>query len=155
MKTILLFFLAILFSFFSYGQYIQLLETNKKVVLKFLEAWNNHDSIGLAALFTDDLVYRDNAFNAEKRTKAKLITFVNSTIKGVPDFRLDPVNFVVSDSTAVVEWIWTGTFTGGWGANYPANGKAFKVRGNSVMIIKDGLIRRNYDYYDKEPFRNK
>jgi hypothetical protein len=58
-------------------------------------------------------MHQDMAFGFELKTRKELIGFINGTIKGIPDFKLEPENFIANDSLVVIEWIWTGTFKGG------------------------------------------
>jgi steroid delta-isomerase-like uncharacterized protein len=152
-KTSLLTCACLVSLIFGCNNQSQLIEKNKSIAEQFTQLWTNHDSIKLASLFAKDFIYRDMAFGMESKTREQLISFVNGTIKGVPDFKIVPTTIVANDSIVSIEWKWTGTFVGGWGPDYPGNNKSFNIQGVSVVKIKNGLITRNYDYYDKEPFR--
>ena len=104
-------------------------------------------------MFAKDLIYRDMCFGLESKTKEQLIKFVNMTIKAVPDAKMVATKIVASESFVMATWTWTGTYTGGWGPDFPVNNKPFTVYGMSVLEIENGLIKSNYDYYDKDPFR--
>ena len=133
----------------------RLVENNKAIALLFAQVWSSHDSVKFSTLFAKDFIYRDMPFGLESKTKNQIINFVNITVKAVTDLKMTPISIIASDSMAVVEWIWTGTYIGGWGPEYPGNNKPFTIRGVSIMEIENGLIKRNYDYYDKDPFRKK
>ena len=155
MKKTIPFSLVILILFIVIGCNNQnnLIEKNKEIAKKLFAAWSSHDSIKLASLFTDNLIYHDTPFGLESKTKQQLVNFVNVTIKAVPDAKIVPSNMVASEDFVMVTWTWTGTYIGGWGPDYPGNSKPFSINGMSVLEIENGLIKNNYDYYDKDPFR--
>ena len=129
-------------------------EENKAIAKQFIEAWDNHDSVKVASLYSDNFIYQDMTFGFKiSNNKNELIRFVNGTIKGVPDLHFKVNSVIASDSISSIEWTWTGTFSGGWGENYPANNKSFAIQGVTVMNIKNGLITFSKDYYDNKPFR--
>jgi len=131
------------------------IEKNKAIAKEFIEAWNNHDSLKVASLFPATFLYRDMALNMKITSNPKLISYVRGTVKGAPDLTFQATSLMASDTMAMVEWTWKGTFSGGWGARYPASNKPFTIQGISVMVIKNGQIIRNYDYYDGDFFRKK
>jgi steroid delta-isomerase-like uncharacterized protein len=130
------------------------IEKNKTIAKEFIEAWDNHDSIKVTSLYSDNFIYQDMAFGFKiSGNKNELKSFVDGTIKGAPDLHFKINSVIASDSMAAAEWTWTGTFTGGWGDDYPANNKPFIIQGVSIMKIENGLIKRSSDYYDNNPFR--
>jgi steroid delta-isomerase-like uncharacterized protein len=128
------------------------IENNKAIAKQFIEAWSNHDSIKVASLYADKFLYQDKAFISTHRSKEKLISFVHGTVKGIPDLVFEYTNVTASDSLAAIEWIWKGTFTVGWPPYYPGTNTPFKIQGVTFFVIKDGLITRSTDYYDKMTF---
>ena len=131
-----------------------LIENNKAIARQFIEAWDNHDSVKVASLYSDNFIYQDMTFGFKiSDNKNELKRFVNGTIKGAPDLHFKINSIIASDSITAIEWTWTGIFTGGWGENYPANNKSFTIQGVSVMKIENGLITHSKDYYDNKPFR--
>jgi steroid delta-isomerase-like uncharacterized protein len=143
--------LLLLFSFPSFAQNSRI-EENKVIAKQFIEAWNNHDSVKVASLFTPTCLYRDMAFNTKFTTNLKLISFVHRTVAGAPDLTFRVTSVMASDTMATVEWIWKGTYNGSWVPNSSAN-IPFTILGVSVLVIKNGQIIRNYDYYDGDSFR--
>lgn len=127
-------------------------EQNKAIAQKFIDLWTNHDSIGIANLYADKFVGEDLAFGVKITDKPGVVSFVNGTVRGVPDLEFISTSIIASDSMAMVEWIWKGTFTIGFLPNYPGTNKPFSVRGASVMNIRNGKIIRLSDYYDKNTF---
>lgn len=158
MKTsFILIYLGILQIIFSDGCFAQnrIIEENRAIARKYIEAWNIHDSITVASLFPDTFLYQDIALNMKTTTNPKLISFVKGTVQGAPDLTFQVNSVIASDTMAMVEWTWKGTFTGGWGIKYPATNKPFTIQGVSVMVIKNGKIIRNFEYYDGDFFRKK
>jgi steroid delta-isomerase-like uncharacterized protein len=128
------------------------IENNKSIAQQFIETWSNHDSIKVASLYAENFLYQDKAFTSTFKTKEKLISFVNGTVKGIPDLVFVPTSVIANDTMAMIEWIWKGTFTVGWLPNYPGTNKPFQIQGVTVFQIKNGLITRSTDYYDKNSF---
>ncbi len=121
---------------------------NETIAKKYVEAWNNYDSVKVASLFADNFKYEDIAFNMQvSGTRDTLIRFVHSTISAIPDAHMEIASIIANDSMAVVEWIWKGTVPKVWFPN-DSTTKKFTARGVSVMEIQDGLIKRNTDYYN-------
>lgn len=50
------------------------------------------------------------------------------------------LTIIANEKKASVEWIWNG--------RYPKTNEEFNIKGVSIMLIKDGLIVENKDYWD-------
>jgi len=104
-------------------------------------------------LFAENSIYEEVASGRSYKTRENIATYIGSTISGIPDTKFKTVSILANDSLAVVEWIWKGTNSVGWAdMGLPATNKYFELRGLSIMVIKNGLITRNSDYWDWSTF---
>jgi steroid delta-isomerase-like uncharacterized protein len=128
-------------------------ENNASIARSFMEAWSAHDLDGLTSLFADDCLYEEVASGRTYTTKEGIAEYARATIAGVPDTEFAIVTVVADSRVAAVEWVWRGTNTVGWPSmGLPASGRAFELRGLSIIEIEDGLIVRASDYWDWSTF---
>jgi steroid delta-isomerase-like uncharacterized protein len=79
--------------------------------------------------------------------------FFRELFAAFPDFTMTVGRIVADDSTAVVQWKATGTFTGsGSFQGIAPTGRPVEIRGVDVMEIADGLVQHNTIYYDGATF---
>jgi len=130
-----------------------LIQRNKAVANLFIEYLNLHDVEKFTSLFAENSIYEEVASGRNYKTPEKIAIYIGSTISGIPDTKFETINILANDSLAVVEWIWKGTNSVGWTEmGLPATNKYFELRGLSIMVIKNGLITRNSDYWDWSTF---
>lgn len=110
---------------------------------KWIAAWNSRSPDKMIPLFTDDIFYEDVAFGEVSHGAAELRKFFASEFEGVPDLELKLVGASVHNGHGTVEWVFSGTDRGIY-----KTGKKFRVRGVSVIDLRDGKISRNLDFYD-------
>jgi steroid delta-isomerase-like uncharacterized protein len=72
--------------------------------------------------------------------------FFRELFAAFPDFTMTVARIVADDTTAVVQWHATGTFTGGPFQGIAPTGRGVEIRGVDVMEVSDGLIQRNTVY---------
>ena len=114
---------------------------------------NSHDVNKFTSLFAEQCLYEEIASGRSYTNRDKISVYIGSTISGIPDTKFETVNILAYDSIAVVEWIWKGTNSVGWtDIGIPATNKYFELRGISIMLIENGLIKRNSDYWDWNSF---
>lgn len=124
---------------------------NETIAKSFAEAWSTHDIDKLTSLFTEDCLYEEVATGKKYVNKKAIAEYANYTISGIPDTKFEIVSIITSDNMATIEWIWKATNTVGW-PGAPPTKKYFEIRGVSVMVIEDNLIKRNSDYWDLNTF---
>jgi len=130
-----------------------LIQINKTIAKSFIETLNSHDINKFTELFAENGIYEEIASGRSYRTREKIAIYIGSTISGIPDTKFETINILATDSLAVVEWIWKGTNSVGWAEmGLPATNKYFELRGLSIMVIENGLITRNSDYWDWDTF---
>lgn len=126
---------------------------NETIAKSFIKYWDEHDVEKLISLFSDSCLYEEVARGIKYSDKDGISGYVKSTLSGIPDSKVEIVTIVSNDNMSVVEWIWKGTNSVGWPSmGIPATNKYFEVRGVSVMVIEDNLIKRNSDYWDWNTF---
>lgn len=126
---------------------------NLLIAKSFIEYLNLHDANKLTSLFADQCLYEEVASGRSYNSRDKIAYYISATIAGIPDTKFDVINMVANDSIAVIEWLWKGTNSVGWdNMGLPATNKYFELKGTSVMVIKNGLITRNSDYWDWNSF---
>ncbi|MBS1840329.1 MAG: ester cyclase [Acidobacteria bacterium] len=122
-------------------------ETAKPATLPIAEswiaAWNSHDPAKWATYFTPDIYYEDVTFGEISRGSAEAGKFAGSLFTEVPDLKLELVEAHMEGNHGSIQWVLTGTDKGVY-----KTGKPFKVRGVSVIAVKNGKISRSLDYYD-------
>lgn len=74
--------------------------------------------------------------------------FFEELFAAFPDFDAEVERIVADDTTAVVQWHWQGTFSGGRFQNMDPTGRRMALRMVDVMSIEGGLIRQNTVYFD-------
>lgn len=143
------YFIIILLAIAIFGCTNKKISENETIARSFSEAWSTHDIEKLTSLFTEDCLYEEVASGNKYTNKKGVEEYVNSIISGVPDTEIEIVTIASNDNMSVVEWIWKGTNSVGWPSmGIPATNKYFELRGVSVMIIENNLIKRNSDYWD-------
>ena len=117
----------------------------------YTATWNTHDIEKMASFFADDCVYENLARGETYRGKEQLKAWAKGAFQAIPDFKLDLTSLFGSEDWLACEWVMTGKLTGDL-PGLPATGKAFSVRGSSIVQLKDGKIVRNADYWDLMTF---
>jgi steroid delta-isomerase-like uncharacterized protein len=118
------------------------------IVERWAAAWNAHSPEQMAALFTDDGVYEDLAFEFVWQGKEGVATWVTITLGGAPDTRVELVYAFQDGDRAAAHWIFSGTHTGQWGPDLPPTGQPFSLPVASLFELEGDLIRRVGDYYN-------
>ena len=108
---------------------------------RFNTVWDAHDIDGIAAMFTDDVIFESSfgtkpyGERAVGRDAAKKLAA--AIFERVPDLRFAEIRHVVTPGFAVVESATTGT---------PAGGKPYEAHIVDVLTIRDGLIAAKRSY---------
>jgi steroid delta-isomerase-like uncharacterized protein len=113
--------------------------------------WSAHDTDGLIALFTADLVYEDKALARAFHGPDELREFVHETVGAFPDVAFEMVSSFATDTHGGAEWIMRGTHTGDL-PGLPATGRAIEIHGASIVEFAGDHIRRCTDYWDQVGF---
>jgi steroid delta-isomerase-like uncharacterized protein len=109
----------------------------------WIAAWNSHDTAKWATYFTSDIYYEDVTFAEISRGSEEAKKFASEFFEAVPDLKLELEGSSVQGDHGSIQWILSGTDKGVY-----KTGKKFKVRGVSIITVKNGKISRSLDYYD-------
>ena len=108
---------------------------------RFNAVWDAHDLDGIAAMFTDDVVF-ESSFGAKPygeramgRDAAKKLAA--AVFERVPDLRFSEIRRVVTPGFAVVESVTTGT---------PVGGKPYEAHIVDLLTLRDGKIAAKRSY---------
>jgi steroid delta-isomerase-like uncharacterized protein len=123
---------------------------------RWAEGWSAHDPRRVAQLYADDCVYEDVPLGAVTRGRRELAAlgrpFPLCGLGGrpqdaFPDFGIELTGGFVAGDRAAMEWVMSGTHARGR-PGVPASGRRFRVRGATVLELRDGRVTRNADYWD-------
>jgi steroid delta-isomerase-like uncharacterized protein len=117
------------------------------IVERWAAALNTRSPEQVAALFTDDGIHEDLAFEFVSEGKEGIATFIMITLASVPDSRVELVDAFQAGDRAAAHWIWSGTYTGEFGPELPATGRPFAVPIASLFELEGDLITYVGDYY--------
>lgn len=117
-------------------------------VRTWLDTYTRGDLDGCMACYTDDVEFEDPIFGERASGKPALRdSFGTFFFTGVTSLRL--MSWTGGPTGGAAEWEWTAN----WGPNrtflgVDASNKRFVVRGVSVLILRDGKIAKQTDYWD-------
>lgn len=118
-------------------------ETNKQLVLAYVEAFNSGDLEALVDLFTPDaLVYGVFGWGGLDQ-----VVPILKEIKGAFALQLHVESMIAEDDVVAVRYVERGTSVGSFRGG-PVTGKSFEVVAMEWFIIKDGKIHRRWGARD-------
>ena len=109
---------------------------------KFFGNFNKHDWGAMASMYTATADFKDPALGVgvHKRTRAQTIAHYTQLSQMIPDVKDSVIQIYPSkDNTVIVEFVSTGT---------APNGEKFTLPLCAIMTIENGLITKDYVYYD-------
>jgi steroid delta-isomerase-like uncharacterized protein len=118
-----------------------------EVVEAFAAGWSAHDPDRFAAMFTDDAVYEDLPLGFVSRGRDEIRQYMRDWLASSADVVMHPVSTFGDEHHGGIEWVFTGTHSGEL-AGIPPTGKAFELRGASVLDLREGGIGGCRDYWD-------
>jgi steroid delta-isomerase-like uncharacterized protein len=111
------------------------------------EAMNSHNLDVIGQLVPPDGV-DDFVPLGEFRGPDAIRGFWAEMFAAFPDFSVTADRIISGDSTVVVQWHASGTFTGGAFQGIHPTGRRVELRGVDVMDISEGKVRRDTIYFD-------
>jgi len=121
----------------------------------YLEAWNAHDADKVASFLDEHVTYDDgNTPAPQKGRDSARRNVVEALFRAVPDCawrRVGPP--IVAPGGVAFQWVRSGTNTGAWNDGGKATGRAFELRGATVLRLHDYKILYQGDYYDPAAMR--
>jgi steroid delta-isomerase-like uncharacterized protein len=110
----------------------------------WIDAWNSHDPDIVIALFSENAVVEDVTLGAVSHGLAEIRDFAVGSFTAFPDIHFDLVNSTLKGGHGTIEWVFSGTDTGGFGGT----GKPSSVHGVTVMDVHGTKLTRETDYWD-------
>jgi ketosteroid isomerase-like protein len=114
-------------------------ETTRMVINRFNDAFNRHDSDGVASLLTEDTVFEDTSPAPDGRRiegKAAVLAFWREWFLRNPDARFEAEEIIVSGDRAVVRWVY----------HKVRNGQPWHLRGVDIFTVRDGKVAAKLAY---------
>lgn len=103
------------------------------------EALEGLDTEKIVAAYHDNFVFEDAASAHRIADKEALRAYFRRLFT-LPKVAFSEVTVYEAEAFAAIEWTWSGA--------KPSSGEAYRVRGASVMELRDGRIARETIYYD-------
>jgi steroid delta-isomerase-like uncharacterized protein len=128
----------------------------ERLLEQWAAGWSAHDPERVASLYTDDCVYEDVPLGAVSRGRRQLQVrgrpfplcgLAARPQDAFPDFGIELTAGFVTGDRAAMEWVMSGTHARGL-PGVPATGRRFRVRGATMLELRDGRVTRNRDYWD-------
>ena len=126
--------------------------TPNRILHTVLAAWRRGNVFESADQFGDQFTFTDHALQLEFKDKDRLIEFLTKSYEFFPDTARTDHTIFSSEDGIISEWTLIATqtepFFGGQMREVP-----IRVRGISVVRIKNGKIMQWSDYYDQPTSR--
>ncbi len=119
-----------------------------RILDAFLAAWWHGNVVEAADQFSDQFTFTDHALGLEFKDKERLTEFLAKAREFFPDTQRTDKTICSSEGGVITEWTLTATlsepFLGGLMRKVP-----IRVRGISVVCIRNGKITQWSDFYDQ------
>lgn len=116
-------------------------------VRAYWKAAETQDLDGGMAAVADDMVLEDVATEQVARGKDEFRK-MGEEWYGATDYSLKVEKLIISGDTFAAEWSVKGRMVKAYGP-WAGNGQEFRMRGASVGQVRDGLVVRCSDYWNK------
>ena len=112
-------------------------------------AFNRHDPAGVAAMYAQEAVVRDQAAGDPIRGRQGVQEYVGGYLNAFPDLRWERVGMEIDGTVAVEQWRVSGTHDGDL-PGLSATHRRMSVDGCSVLHFgADGLVHAEENYWDE------
>jgi steroid delta-isomerase-like uncharacterized protein len=119
---------------------------------RYSAAWNDCDTIAMAELITEDIVWADPALPEPARGIPAVQEFMRTSFRAFPDLRFsepDPPHLTIAGEKIAWAWKMEGTMTGPVDPpGFAPTGASISVDGVDLWTIRDGRIARYRAFYD-------
>jgi steroid delta-isomerase-like uncharacterized protein len=119
---------------------------------RYIGVWNAHDVDGIAALYTDDVVYSDPGHPRVMHGQAEVRGFLRGVFAALPDFTVTPAGPICvtpAAPQALATYTFSGTMLGDWpDLGLAATGSRMSGAGVSNWEFRHELVYAYSTYYD-------
>jgi steroid delta-isomerase-like uncharacterized protein len=120
---------------------------HESLVRDWFAAWNSHDAVAIASLYTPDGTFETVPTGKISRGTNELADTFREIFSDYPDLRCEPQFMFHAADAAFGEFIMSGT-RAGTGSESPPAGKHISVRVGYIIELESGKIKRHIDYFD-------
>jgi steroid delta-isomerase-like uncharacterized protein len=128
------------------------IQDNIKLDEEEIAAWNAHDVERAAAVFSDDVVWRDISNPQPLQGKDGIRQYLHGWFSAFPDIKITITNRVVTEDQVASELDFVGTNTGDLqlapGVTIPATGKMVNGKGTYFVRYNNGKPVEVHSYPD-------
>lgn len=118
---------------------MMMLEENRSLIYKWLEAWINNDVVQIEHLFAQDYTVNGIWIGVEGVKQA--VQFLHTVFS---DISAEPNEIVAEGDKVVLRWTVRGKQQGDF-MGVPPTGKIVELQGINIYHIADAKIRANYE----------
>lgn len=116
---------------------------------ELIDIWQNGNIEDLGAIVSENAIYEAAQQNHAYKGLEQFGSYVGHLSKFSKDLKIDVISTTSSKTTATIEWVMTGIQAQPIpGSIEIATNKEFKVKGVTLIEVKDGLITKATDYMD-------
>jgi steroid delta-isomerase-like uncharacterized protein len=123
----------------------------EKVLRDYFDAGKRRDLSAMSEFYDEDVVL-DLAPIGVMRGKRAYLAYFEEVFAAVPDADFTVVAVVANSASGVVEWRFSGTFSGTPYQGIEPNGRRIELRGMDRFEVRDGKIVKNTAFYDAMQF---
>jgi steroid delta-isomerase-like uncharacterized protein len=126
-------------SLLNFRRKTMLLEENKVLIHKWLDAWINNDVVQIEHLFAQDYTVNGIPIGVEGVKQA--VQFLHTAFS---DISAEPNEMVAEGDKVVLRWTVRGKQLGDF-MGIPPTGKMVELQGINIYHIRDAKIRANFE----------
>jgi steroid delta-isomerase-like uncharacterized protein len=129
-------------------------EENIEAVRRFGEAMTNRDWAAFDDLVAEDCEWTDVPSGQTLHGRDELVALCRTFTTAFPDFRVESLTLIGQGDLVANEWRGRGTHEAplprAGGGDYPPTGRSFARTGVGIVELRDGMIVRYRDYFDRQ-----
>ncbi len=120
---------------------------DNEFITQFMAAWNAHDVHTVTGYYATDYEDVDVARTQSRYGADTVRHTLLYYLSAFPDFAVTLDDAVLNGERIALYWTWTGTQRGTF-MNIPPTGHRVRVRGSSLVTLRDGQIQRAVRIWD-------
>jgi steroid delta-isomerase-like uncharacterized protein len=120
-----------------------------ELAMAYTDAWSSGDVRAVSALYTDDASFAELVLGGVvTQGHGELEGYAGAAFAAFSDFAITVHDGFAAGDRVAIEWVLSGRYTGQFGDLPPGTGQAVEVPGASVLILEDGQIAEQREYWD-------